>query len=214
NATGTAALLPGYIASAWRFRRDIEFSVGLRPTTLVLISFVGGGLGAIILLITSEQIFLSLIPWLILLATAMFAVGPWLVKEKRHSLQKITINDAGSLSQQTLSLCVLFLVCLYGGYFNGGLGIILLAALGITGQVSLISMNGIKNFMSARLTAITVTIYAVGGIIDSAYLIVLGVAAIVGGYAGAAFAYRIPQNALRIFIVVVGVSMSLGFFWV
>lgn len=213
NATGTAALLPGYIASAWRFRRDIEFSVGLRPTTLVLISLVGGGLGAIILLMTSEQIFLSLVPWLILLATAMFAAGPWMLRDKKVSLQQVTINDAGSLKQKPMSFCVLLIVCLYGGYFNGGLGIILLAALGLTGQVSLISMNGIKNFMSALLTAITVTIYAVGGIIDSAYLILLGVAAIVGGYVGAAFAYRIPQNALRIFIVIVGVSMSLGFFW-
>lgn len=213
NATGTAALLPGYIASAWRFRRDIEFSESLKPTSLVLISLVGGGLGALVLLNTSEQLFLSLIPWLILLATAMFAAGPWLLRDRRLSLQHVTIHDAALPRQKAMTFCAIFIVCLYGGYFNGGLGIILLAALGLTGQVSLISMNGIKNFISALLTTITVTIYAVGGIIDSAYLVVLGIAAIVGGYAGAAIAYRIPQHALRIFIVIVGLAMSLGFFW-
>ncbi len=212
NATGAAALLPGYIASAWRFRRDIEFPAGLRLTTLVLMVFLGGCLGASILLLTSEQFFSALIPWLILLATAMFAAGPWLLNGRRLSLQQGIIDGAELQRRITLSYSALFIVCIYGGYFNGGLGIILLAALGLMGQVNVHSMNGIKNLISALLTAIAVAIYAVGGVINSENLIVLGVAAILGGYAGAAIAYRVSQRTLRIFIVAVGLLMSLMFF--
>lgn len=211
NATGAAALLPGYVASAWRFRRDIEFPAELNFTTLVLIVMLGGCLGASILLLTSEQLFSVLIPWLILFATAMFAVGPRLLSYKSH-LQQTKIDGSGSCKRKTVALSILFCVCIYGGYFNGGLGIILLAALGMMGQTSLIGMNGVKNLVSALLTTIAVVIYAAGDVIASEHLLVLSVAAIFGGYVGATITYRIPQHALRVFIVAVGLLMSLGFF--
>ena len=80
NATGTAALLPGYLASAWRFRKDIEYPANLSLKNLCLIAVVGGCLGAAILLNTSEQLFAHLVPWLILLATGAFIAGPWLLR--------------------------------------------------------------------------------------------------------------------------------------
>jgi len=214
NATGTAALLPGYIASAWRFRRDIAFPAGIRFTTIILIAIIGGSVGAVILLFSSEQLFSMLIPWLILFATAMFFIGPRFIGKASQSSPQITnaIPAQRPHTKKMIALAVLFSVCVYGGYFNGGLGIILLAALGLLGQTNLLAMNGVKNIVSALLTAIAVVVYTAGGAIASEHLLVLGVAAIVGGYAGATFAYRIPQHALRIFIVAVGILMSLGFF--
>ncbi len=212
NATGTAALLPGYIASAWRFRRDMEFPAQLNFTTITWIAILGGCLGAIILLLTSEQIFSALIPWLILLATAMFVVGPKLLNYATHPLQQASFDGSALHKRKTIAIFVLFSVCVYGGYFNGGLGIILLAALGLMGQTSLLGMNGVKNFISALLTTIAVVIYAAGGVIASERWLIMGIAAIFGGYAGAAFAYRIPQPILRAFIIAVGLLMSLGFF--
>ncbi|MBU2297823.1 MAG: sulfite exporter TauE/SafE family protein, partial [Gammaproteobacteria bacterium] len=103
-------------------------------------------------------------------------------------------------------------VCIYGGYFNGGLGIILLASFGLMGQTNLHGMNGLKNLISALLTAIAVVVYAAGNVIDGQYLLLLAVMAIIGGYVGAALAYRISQPLLRGFIVIVGLAMALGFF--
>ncbi|CAH1386748.1 sulfite exporter TauE/SafE family protein [Candidatus Nitrotoga sp. M5] len=214
NATGTAALLPGYIASAWRFRHDIEFPAGIKYSTIMLIAIIGGSVGAVILLFSSEQLFLMLIPWLILFATTIFFIGPRLIGKAKQlpSQATNTIPVQRPHSQKMIAFIVLFLVCVYGGYFNGGLGIILLAALGLLGQTNLIAMNGVKNIVSALLTAIAVVVYAAGGVIASEHLWVLSVAAIVGGYVGATFAYRISQRALRIFIVAVGILMTLGFF--
>ncbi len=214
NATGTAALLPGYIASAWRFRRDIEFPAAINFTTIVLIAGIGGSVGAVILLFSNEQLFATLIPWLILFATIMFLVGPRLLGGASQSSPAVAkVEPAQSRrKQKMIALAVLLSVCVYGGYFNGGLGIILLAALSLLGQTNLLGMNGVKNFISALLTAIAVLVYAAGGVIAVEHLWVLGLAAVVGGYAGATFAYRISQRALRIFIVAVGLLMALGFF--
>lgn len=212
NATGTAALLPGYIASAWRFRRDIEFPTGLSFKLVALIAIIGGSLGAAILLRTSEQLFSELIPWLILLATLAFILGPWLLDKKNASVEKPQATSATSNKEVVSAGLILLAVCIYGGYFNGGLGIILLAAFGLMGQANLHGMNGLKNVVSALLTAVAVVVYAVGGAIDLEHLILLGVMAVPGGYAGAAFAYRISQRLLRVFIVLVGVFMSVAFF--
>ncbi|GAA0413403.1 sulfite exporter TauE/SafE family protein [Cocleimonas flava] len=212
NATGTAALLPGYIASAWRFRKDIKFPANLSFKTLSTISILGGSLGATILLFTSEQVFSSLIPWLILIATLLFIIGPRLLPKKQETDNDALAKQTNHNKSKVTVFLVMFFVCAYGGYFNGGLGIILLAALALLGQTNLLSMNGIKNFVSALLTAIAVLVYASGGVIEYNFLVIMGIAAIVGGYVGAALAYRIPQNIMRGFIIAIGLIMSVVFF--
>lgn len=212
NATGTAALLPGYIASAWRFRHDIELPTNLNFTYIIVIALSGGCLGAFILLMTSEQLFSNLIPWLILLATMAFIIGPWLLNKKHSVTNESKPSHLTNKSNLVTAFLLLFMVCVYGGYFNGGLGIILLAALGLIGQTNLHGMNGLKNVISAILTAIAVVVYAVGSAISESYLLLLGLMSILGGYAGAAFAYRIPQNIIRLFIVFIGLLMALIFF--
>ncbi|MCP3126810.1 sulfite exporter TauE/SafE family protein [Shewanella sp. KJ2020] len=206
NATGTAALLPGYLASAWRFRKDIEYPANLSLKHLCLIAVVGGCLGAAILLNTSEQLFAHLVPWLILLATGAFIAGPWLLRKR------LSVATASTTVRPLSAVIILTLVCIYGGYFNGGLGIILLATLGLMGQTQLHGMNGLKNLLSALLTTIAVALYATGNLIDAQYLLLLAIMAIIGGYIGAVIAYRIPQSLLRGFIVCVGLAMAIGFF--
>lgn len=209
NATGTAALLPGYIASAWRFRKDIEYPANLSLKSLIAIALIGGSVGAGILLATSEQVFAKLIPWLILLATTAFMLGPWLLKRRLAGQGK---NTSTPTLSPMMALLILSAVCVYGGYFNGGLGIIVLATLGIMGQTNLHGMNGLKNLLSALLTVIAVCIYATGNLIDGQYLLLLAVTATFGGLIGAALAYRISQPLLRGFIVLVGLAMAVGFF--
>ncbi|MEH6456121.1 MAG: sulfite exporter TauE/SafE family protein [Cocleimonas sp.] len=213
NATGTAALLPGYIASAWRFRKDVELPANLSFIKISIIAIMGGCLGAIALLMSSETIFSSLIPWLILFATIAFIIGPLLVQSKTKNVQSVAFEHKPSQHKVLTSALIIFCVCMYGGYFNGGLGIILLAALGLMGQTNLHGMNGLKNVLSALLTAVAVCVYAVGDTISFKYLLVLSIAAIIGGYLGASIAYRVSQKYLRYFIVVVGFLMSAAFFF-
>lgn len=211
NATGTAALLPGYIASAWRFRQDIEYPRGLGFWAIALIAVLGGLIGAALLLITDERMFSFLIPWLILFSTSAFIVGPRLIAIHRPVSYepREKLNDSHFPMSNTLGLLA---VCTYGGYFNGGLGIMLLAVLGLMGQTHLQGMNGLKNIISALLTVIAVSIYAIGDAIAVEYVLLLGVAAMIGGYTGAALAYRIPQKILRGFIIFVGWVLTIVFF--
>lgn len=210
NTTGTAALLPGYIASAWRFRRDIEYPAGLSLKTISMVALLGGGIGAALLLLTSSHVFSVLIPWLILISTIAFIVGPLFLRKRKPSKRSVDNNIASSA--QWVNLAVLLIVCTYGGYFNGGLGIILLAAFGLMGQNSLHGMNGLKSIVSALLTVIAVCVYAIGDTLEFHYLLVLSVASVLGGYFGAALTYRLTSLQIRSIIILVGLFMSAVFF--
>lgn len=200
NATGTAVLLPGYVASAWRFRSDIRWPHTLGGTRSVALILAGGCLGAILLLVSGNDAFESLIPWLILFATGWFALGPRLIARRQHALPRLA---SGAL---------LFGACVYGGFFNGGLGIVLLAVFGFMGMTEMAIMNGLKNIASALLTLIAVLVYASGNAIEWRWTGIMMGAAIAGGYLGAAWSYRLPQKALRLFIVASGVVMAAAFF--
>ncbi len=202
NATGTVALLPGYVAGAWGFREDTAAPPGLSMRLLVVLSLLGGAAGAGLLLITSDAAFNRIVPWLLLVATALFAFGP--------QLRKMLAGGAPSTSRATVGVLA---VAAYGGYFNGGLGILLLALFGLLGQTNLNAMNGLKNWVSALLTAIAVAIYAAGGVVQWREALLMMVAATLGGYVGARVARRIPANWLRAGIVLTGLVMSALFFW-
>lgn len=203
NATGTFALLPGYFASVWGFRKDLGGPDCPSLIQLLVLATLGGGVGAVLLLVTPDTLFRSLVPWLLLAATALFAIGPWVIKRLgRHSV-------AGA----ALTTGVLLPTCIYGGYFNGGLGIFLLAVFALLGMRNLNTMNGLKNLVSAQLTVIAVGIYIYGGTIVWRETLIMMVAATAGGYAGARVAYRIAPGIMRIFIMAVGLVMAGLFFW-
>ncbi len=204
NATGTVALLPGYMASAWGFREDMAPPPGLSMRAVVLLSLVGGSAGAALLLITPDATFKKIIPWLLLAATALFAFGPQLRQWLGAGAHPANATKAGL---GTLA------VAAYGGYFNGGLGILLLALFGLLGQTQLNAMNGMKNLVSALLTAIAVAIYAAGGIVQWQQALIMMIAATLGGYWGARVARRLPAPALRWGIVATGLVMAGLFFW-
>jgi uncharacterized membrane protein YfcA len=123
NATGTAALLPGYASSAYGFRRDIRPVAGIGVGRLAAVSLAGGLAGAALLLLTPDRVFRAVVPWLLLAATALFAFGGRL----SAGLRRLGAGGRGA------TLAGLLAVSAYGGYFNGGLGILLLAQLGLAG---------------------------------------------------------------------------------
>jgi uncharacterized membrane protein YfcA len=144
NATGTVALLPGYMAGAWGFRQDMEPPPGLGMRGVVALSLIGGSLGAALLLVTPDHLFRKVVPWLLLAATAMFAFAPQL----RRMASRGSAEHAAHASPLKAGAGMLA-VAIYGGYFNGGLGILLLALFGLLGQT--------------RLQALTMMIAATAG---------------------------------------------------
>ena len=206
NATGTVALLPGYASGAWGFREDWQPAPGLTMPALVATSLVGGAIGAALLLVTDDSTFNKLVPWLLLIATVLFGAGPMMMRAGRGS------GAAGTLPSPLRSIVGLLGLSIYGGYFNGGLGILLLALFGLLGQSNLNAMNGLKNLVSALLTVIAVAVYAWGGVVAWPHALVMMIAATAGGYFGARLARRVPPAALRAGIVVIGLAMSLIFF--
>lgn len=205
NATATLTALPGYVSSAWGFRHGVraEGSLGLR--IIIGIAAAGGVVGALLLVVTPGETFLWIVPWLLLLATVLFAAGPGLLRHLRRSDD----SQAGPV----VSGITIFAVSIYGGYFNGGLGIMLLATLGLIGYVNLHGMNGIKNALSAVLSLISALVFVKAGLIAWEQALVMALAATLGGYVGARWSRRIVRtDLLRYFVTGVGVVMTVIFF--
>lgn len=205
NATATFSALPGYVTGAWGFRHDLkaEGPLGLRGIAAVAVT--GSIIGALLLIITPGEAFINIIPWLLLLATVLFATGPYLLSAIRRR--------GGGSAGPVLSGAIILAVSIYGGYFNGGLGIMLLAAFGLIGYVNLHGMNGLKNILSALLSLVSSVTFVLADLIAWEQAVVLALSAAVGGYVGASLSRRIVRmDLLRLFITAVGASITAAFF--
>lgn len=204
NATGTTALLPGYLASVWGFRDLIRTSEVFSLRLLIILGAAGGVFGALLLLITSNAVFRGIVPWLLLFATLLFAFGP--------SIHAVLSKYQGNTIRPTWAGIGILTVSSYGGYFNGGMGIIILALLRLLGVANLAQANGLKNLLSAVLTLIAVCVYIMGGLIDWSFILFMALAATLGGWTGAHIGRSISQTLLRNIIVTVGALTTLLFF--
>lgn len=203
NATGTAALLPGYLASAWSYRDLIKAPVGLSLVAVLILGTLGGAGGALLLLATPEQAFRGIVPWLLLFATLLFAFGP--------ALHRVLARRDRRTGGPGARIGILG-VCAYGGYFNGGMGIVMLAMFRLLGVHDLRIANGLKNLLSAVLTLIAVLVYAAGGLISWGEILPMAIAATLGGLVGARVGRVLAPVILRNTIVLVGAVTTILFF--
>jgi uncharacterized protein len=202
NASSTVALVPGTMASIFSYRGDIQRLNESRLKSWFIISLLGGGLGAGLLLVTSDKTFRLVAPWLLLFATLIFTFG-----------RSISASLSGRLhASQALMLAVLFPVAVYGGYFGGGIGIMFLAAMRLYGMTDIHGMNGIKAILGGSLNAIAAIIFIFAHQVSWKPTLIMTVASILGGFAGPALARRMPATAIRGIVIAVGVSMTIYFF--
>ncbi|WP_050528232.1 sulfite exporter TauE/SafE family protein [Pseudorhodobacter aquimaris] len=205
NATATLAAMPGYIGSAWAYRHDLRAEGRLGLRAICAVAGIGAFAGAGLLLVTSDAVFTGVVPWLLLMATFIFAAGPVVLTFTR----KRGLAEAGPF----LSAVVVLAVAIYGGYFNGGLGIMLLAAFGLIGYRDLHNMNGLKNGLSALLSLIASVTFVAAGMIAWQAAVPMAISTAVGGFIGAHYSRKIKNTKyLRMFIVAVGLVMSGLFF--
>lgn len=200
NATSAIAVSPGYLGSTWGFRSELQALPRSLLQREVVVAATGGLLGAGLLLVTPAQVFAGLVPWLLLLATALFAAGPMLAQ--RQSGQ----------GQPAWRLPGLMVVAIYGGYFNGGLGILLMALYTLTGESRLHTVNALKNLNSFVLSLLSVLAFALAGAIVWPQALWMMVLATAGGWAGARLAKRLPGAWVRRLVIVTGLVMSAVFF--
>jgi uncharacterized protein len=209
NATSTVALWPGTVASVAAYRRELKQH---RPLLLPLglVSLIGGVLGAVLLLNTPQETFTELIPWLLLIATVLLAFGGPAVARLRKQLG----HSTGPTTRSTALTTVLqFLVAIYGGYFGGGMGIVMLAALAVMGMEDIHAMNALKTLLASFVNGVAVITFIVAGAIYWPEAIVMLVGAIAGGYGGAYYARKLDPKLVRRFTIAVGCFLTLYFFY-
>lgn len=202
NASSTVALVPGSAASAFSYREDVGRAEEKRLKSWFVVSLIGGAVGAILLLNTSDRLFRSVVPWLLLFATLLFAFGARVSMAMRGRLH----------SSQALMLTVLFPLTVYGGYFGGGMGIMILAAFRLYGLKDIHAMNGMKAIIGGSLNAIAALIFIAAHRVDWRPTLCMMAAAIAGGYVGPILARRMRPEVVRGIVIVVGALMTVWFF--
>ena len=200
NATSAIAVSPGYLGSTLGFRPELRSLSTALLRREVAIAALGGLLGAGLLLITPAKVFSGIVPWLLLLATALFALGP-----------RIARLGSGQ-GHPRWRLPGLLGVSIYGGYFNGGLGILLMALYTLTGESRLNTVNALKNLNSFVLSLLSVAAFAAAGAIVWPQAIWMMLWATVGGWVGARVARRLSARWVRALVIGTGLVMSGVFF--
>jgi uncharacterized protein len=209
NATSTVALWPGTVASAGAYRGALRVRQD-RLALLVVMSLIGGFIGAQVLLHTPPPTFLKLIPYLMLLATLLFAFGgritTWIRSRSGKRQAPVWISYMGTALLQLA-------ISVYGGFFGGGIGILMLSLLSLMGLENIHTMNALKTVLTAVINGVAVITFIIYRFVywPQASVMILG--AILGGYGGAAVAQRLDQRLVRAFVIVVGLSMSVYFFF-
>ncbi|WOJ88708.1 sulfite exporter TauE/SafE family protein [Methylocapsa polymorpha] len=204
NASSTVALFPGQIATAFIARDGLAMASKdkrINVPALAAISLAGGLIGGLLLLVTPQSLFSRIVPWLILFATAVFAGGNFL----RPGEGSFQLNRAGIFIAQGV-------VAVYGGYFGGGIGILMLAALTLYGLRDIWLMNSLKILLAVLMNAAAVVTFIVAGLVHWHLTFIVGGASIAGGYVGLFAARRMPASIVKGFVVVVGVTLSIFFF--
>ncbi len=206
NATSTVALWPGSMSSMYGYRDALKDA---RPWALAFAapSLLGGALGAWLLVVTPEQRFSQLVPFLVLGATVVFLAQAPLLRLVTHRRPAVT-----TVAPSALFVVAQFGVAVYGGYFGAAAGIVMLASLGLMGLTDIHKMNGLKNWGAICFNGVAVVFFIASGLVDWPVAIVMALGAAVGGWSGARFAQRLPRERVRSLVGVIGLGAAAWLF--
>ena len=215
NVTNTVALWPGYLGGALGGRRDLG---GVRRELAVLaaVGVAGAVGGALLLLDTPHALFSVLVPWLILTGTLLFAVQPrvarWVKARGARPAEDLPTAAEPRLSGGPGLRIGVFAASVYGAYFGAGLGVILLAVLGVFLPLPQRELNAAKNALSLSINTIALVAFALFGPVDWSAVPVMALASLAGGYAGSRAARRMPPGLLRGLVIVLGLLLTAKLF--
>jgi uncharacterized membrane protein YfcA len=208
NATCTVALWPGLFGGLFGYRRTMDDS-SLILMRLGVISLIGGGLGAWLLIVTPSLIFSRLVPFLILFATILFMIqGP-----VNRWLRVPAAEHESTNGWWIAAMIIMFFSAMYGGYFGAGNGILMLATMGLLGLRDIHRANGIKNFLGICINGIAVFSFSIAHMVSWPRSLWMAVAATIGGYIGARAAQRVGGVFIRRAVVVIGFVITIVMLW-
>lgn len=201
NLTSTVALFPGQVTTGLAGRSLIAGTERLSFRALAAVSLAGGVAGAFLLLSTPTAVFAAMVPWLVLAATGLFAWSSFGPKPR-----------AGSAPPPPWVSAVLQGgIAVYSGFFGGGAGIVILAALTLA-RMPIRNAGGTKNALAAIANIAAALVFALTTAIPWAKAAAVGAGSMIGGYAGAVLLRRVPVIVLKIGVVVIGVLLTIGLF--
>jgi len=222
NATSTVALWPGQLSSLWGYRKELGPS-HKAAVLLAVPSFLGGVVGACLLLKTDNETFRVLVPYLILMATLLFMAQEPLARWQRQRAERAArgSREAGgpstalpvvpwSTGRWVGAMVFQLFVAIYGGYFGAGIGILMLASLGFLGFTNIHQMNALKNINGMCINAVAAVLFIVNGLVDWRLASLMAAGAILGGYAGAGTAQRLGQKHMRRIVVFIGFALTIS----
>jgi len=209
NVTNTVAIWPGSLGAMFGFRRELGNS---RRWMALLAgpSMIGGLVGAVLLLQTPSRVFAAIVPYLILFATILFALQEPITRVLRPHRSRSGATASGH-AWWLWAGAFQFFVALYGGYFGAGIGILMLAALGLLGLTDIHQMNGLKNFFAVCINLIAAGYFVLWGPVAWTDALIMATGTIAGGYGGAGLARRLGRRFVRRAVIVIGFAMAASF---
>ena len=203
NITSTIALFPAQLVIGFTGRADAKAPPGLSFRALFVISLIGGGIGGLIMLATPSSFFARLVPWQVLFATALFAWGSFLRAPPKPGAAILPSWGAATVQ---------FFIAVYGGYFGGGIGFLMLAALSVAG-LAVRNAGATKNVLAGVMNAAAVAIFVFSHDVYWGQALTTAIAASIGGWGGAMMLSRVNEKALRVAVVGIGIALTVGLFW-
>jgi uncharacterized protein len=201
NITSTIALFPGQVTTGLVGREHVEGSDSLTFKAFMAISLIGGALGACLLLATPASFFARLVPWLVLFATLVFGWGSFIHKS----------GQADKSLGRVPTALMQFAISIYGGYFGGGIGFLMLAGLTVAGLTAR-KAGATKNVLASAMNASAVLVFIVTTRLDWQRASVVAIGAIGGGFLGGHMLKRVNETVLRVMVILIGIVLTIGLF--
>ena len=205
NASNFIATMPGYAAAIPSYLGELK-QMNRSASVNTLSSVLGAALGSVLLVFGGDDIFSKLIPYLLLTATLLYAFSD---RINRYFSTEGSLIDVESTRVSNL---ILFVICIYGGYFGAGLGIIMFSVLKIVGYSDFHNANALKNVIITLVSLVSIGIFASGSLISWPESLAMMAGSALGGYQCAKFAKRIPQLYLHYFVIIFGAVSTLYYF--
>jgi uncharacterized protein len=206
NASNTVALAPSSFVAFLAMRRHIGGARHLLVSFLI-VGVLGGAFGAWLVLWLGDARFRACIPWLLLVATLLFAVGPWLVRLMKKAdihHERRSVRLAGHVFQG--------LIGIYGGFFGAGMGMVTLAGLTLLGLTDIRAMNALKNLFTALTNAVAIVVFVAAGAVSWPHALVMMAGGVAGGFAGGKLAVFLPADRVRLIVIVAGTVLTVAYF--
>ena len=209
NGTNSVALAPGAFSGSWAYRRELK-NLGNKAAWRALPSILGGIIGAALVVLSSETLFRSTIPWLIGAATALFILQPKI--SPSPAAQALPQSGPPTARPSTLVLLIQLAISIYGGYFGAGIGILMLSSLSLLQLGSIHQVNALKTILAGLINGVSVVVFVAHNKVYWPLAVPMIASAMLGGWLGAYWARKLDRRIVRQIVITIGITLTAWYF--